>query len=348
MKPLVSVLILTFNRTDLLKKCLRAGLASDYPRLEFVVSDNGSEGDINGFIKKNFKNKKIKVVRLKKNKGLTGGFNFGYKYCGGKYVLILSNDTRLEKSSISHMVNMMENDSKIGIVAPKIIQEEKPKELHNAGSFLTFTGTLYHYGIYKSKNSNKYKRSYYIFSANGAGFLIRRQTTKITGLFDEESFVYYDESDLCHRVWLSGYTVVYCPRAVLYHLWGRTVNSGNSQIWFWNQRNQIRSFIKNFSLPYLIVFLTGLQISYFMWFCINIIKGRFNFALTLPLVYKWHVVNFGRTLKERNRVQKRIRKISDFEIINKVLLNPNWRYYLVHFGNKKYKDSKLPARIIYS
>ncbi|HEX6977534.1 MAG TPA: glycosyltransferase family 2 protein [Patescibacteria group bacterium] len=348
MKPLVSVLILTFNRTDLLEKCVDAVLKSDYSKLEIVVSDNGSQEDIKGFIKKNFKRKKIKIVRLEKNRGLTGGFNFGFKYCKGKYVFILSNDTRIDRSCISNMVGMMEKDEKIGITAPKIIQEEKPKELHNVGSFLTFTGTLYHYGIYKDKNNKKYQKSYYIFSSNGAGFLVRKETAKITGLFDEESFVYYDESDLCHRVWLSGFTVVYCPKAVLYHLWGRTINTQNSQVWFWNQRNQIRSFIKNFSLPYLILFLGGLQVSYLMWFVINILKRRFKFALTLPQTYIWHVKNIKKTWEERNFVQKRIRRVSDFEILEKVLLNPDWKYYLVHFGNRKYRDKKIPARIIYS
>lgn len=347
MKPLVSVLILTFNRTDLLRKCINSVTRSDYPKLEIVVSDNGSEEDIAGFVRKNFKKRRIKVVRSNKNKGLTGGFNFGFKFSRGKYVMVLSNDTRIGKTSISSMVAMMEEDEKIGIVAPKIVQEERPRELHNVGSFLTYTGTLYHYGIYKNRNNRKYQRSYYIFSANGAGFLIRKETVKITGLFDEESFVYYDESDLCHRVWLSGYTVVYCPKAILYHLWGRTINTQNSQIWFWNQRNQIKSFIKNFSFPYLLVFLGGLHVSFTIWFFVNLCKMRFKFALTLPQAYWWHVVNFEKTLKERKMVQERIRRVSDEKILERVLVNPMWKYYLVHFGKKDYPDLTLPKRIIY-
>ena len=66
-KPLVSVLILTFNHTDLLKNCLDSVLKSDYPNLEFIVSDNGSKEDITGFVKKNYSYQKIKVVRLEEN-----------------------------------------------------------------------------------------------------------------------------------------------------------------------------------------------------------------------------------------------------------------------------------------
>ena len=58
-KPLVSVLILTFNHTDFLKSCLDTVLKSDYPNLEFIVSDNGSKDDIAGFVKKNYSKQNI-------------------------------------------------------------------------------------------------------------------------------------------------------------------------------------------------------------------------------------------------------------------------------------------------
>src|SRR3989344_4484763 len=148
-KPLVSVLILTYNRTDLLKKCLDSALKSDYPNLEFVVSDNASQENIAEFIKRNYPGKKIKVYRKKKNGGLTGGFNFGYQYCKGKYVMLLSNDTIINRKSISNLVKIAENDPMVGAVAPKVIQMRNPGFIHSAGSFLTYTGLLYHYGVYQ-------------------------------------------------------------------------------------------------------------------------------------------------------------------------------------------------------
>lgn len=345
-KPLVSVLILTYNRTDLLKNCLDSTLKSDYPNLEFIVTDNGSVEDIAGFVKTNYPHYKIKVVRLKENRGLTGGFNYGFNFCRGKYIMILSNDTRIQKQAISCMVDMVENDSSIGIVSPKIIQMRNPKLLHHVGSFMTYTGFLYHYGILQNKDNNQYQKNYYTFSCNGAGFLIRKKAAEFCGLFEEDFFFFYDESDLSHRIWLSGYTVVYCSKANLWHLWSGTMQGANPEIWYHNHRNHISSFIRSLSIPYLLLILFNFNLMLMLWFFINILKLKFNIAITLPRAYFWHLVHLRQTLKKRKFIQTKIRKVSDNEIFEKCLLNPNWQYYLMHF-NLKYKDDRLPQRILY-
>lgn len=345
-KPLVSVLILTFDHTDLLKDCLRSVLKSDYPNLEFIVSDNGSQEDIAGFVKKTYPSKKIKVVRLEENKGLTGGFNFGYKFCQGKYIMLLSNDTRIEKKAISLMVEMSEKDSSIGIVSPKIIQMRNPKLLHHAGSFMTYSGFLYHYGILQNKDNIKYQKNYYIFSCNGAGFLIRKEAATRCGLFEEDFFYFYDDSDLSHRIWLSGYTVVYCPKASLWHLWSATMQGANPKIWYYNHRNHISSFIRNLSTSYLLLMLFNFNFMLILWFIMNIFKLRFDIAITLPRAYLWHLIHIRQSLRKRKLVQSEIRQVSDSEIFEKCLVSPNWKYYFIHL-HLKYDDKKLPQRTLY-
>lgn len=344
--PLVSVLILTYNRTDLLTDCIISVLKSDYPNLEFIVSDNGSKDDIAGFVKKNYPQQKIRVVKLKENRGLTGGFNFGFKFCHGKYIMLLSNDTRIDKKAISYMVEMMEKDHKIGIVSPKIIQMKNPKYLHHAGSLMTYSGFLYHYGILQNKDKEEYQKSYYIFSCNGAGFLIRKKVAQFCGLFDEDFFFFYDDSDLSHRVWLAGYTVVYCPEASLWHLWSATMQGANPKIWYYNHRNHISSFIRNLSLPYLFLILFNFNLVLMLWFFINLFKLRFDICITLPSAYLWHLINIRGTLKKRKLIQSKIRKVSDDEIFKRCLVNPNWKYYFIHLG-QKYKDKELPKRVLY-
>ena len=346
-KPLVSVLILTYNRTDLLKNCLGSVLKSDYPNLEFIVSDNGSSEDIAGFVKRIYPTRSIKVVRLKENRGLTGGFNFGYKFCKGIYIMILSNDTRMQKDTISLMVEMAEKDPAIGIVSPKIIQMRNPQYLHNAGSFMTFTGFLYHYGILQNKNNLKYQKGYYIFSCNGAGFLIRKEAARVCGLYEEDFFYFYDDSDLSHRIWLAGYSIVYCPKASLWHLWSATMQGANPNIWYYNHRNHISSFIRNLSLPYLAVLLFNFHLILMIWFFINLFKLKIGNCLSLPRAYLWHITHIRATLKKRNLIQSKIRRVSDNEIFKKTLVSPNWKYYFVHLG-LRFNDGQLPKRVFYT
>jgi GT2 family glycosyltransferase len=345
MHPDVTVLILTYDRTDLLSTCLKSVLKSNYKSFEVVISDNGSNEDIAGFVKNNFKSKKVRVVRKKKNAGLTGGFNFGFRYCRGKYVLLLSNDTKLHKNTLSEMVWMMDNDEKIGVVAGKIIQMKKPNTLHDAGSFLTWTGFLYHYGVYQNKNKKIYQKPYYTFSANGSGFMIRKSVGKKVGLFDRDFFSAYDDSDLCHRVWLSGYFVVYCPKAEIQHLWGATISVQNPRSWFLNDRNKISSFIKCLSFQYLVLILSSFSIVNLFWCMKNLLQGNYSRALVFPKVYWWHLVHIGQTLKKRKKVQS-ARKVGDLEIFKKTVVFPDWRYYLIHLG-RKYNDKPLPEKFMY-
>lgn len=345
-KPLVSVLILTYDRTDLLKKCLDSVLKSDYPKLEIIVSDNGSRAKIADFIKPIYKDNKIKVVRLERNRGLTGGFNFGFKFCLGRYVVLLSNDTKINTDTISLLVEMAEEDHSIGIVSPQIVQMKNPKYLHNAGSFMTYTGFLYHYGILQKKVKKIYQKPYYIFSCNGAGFLIRKKAADFCGLYEDDFFYFYDDSDLSHRIWLAGYTVVYCPKAVLWHLWSGTMKGANPQIWYYSHRNHINSLIRNLSAPYLILLLINFNLLLMIWFFVNLINLRLNDCISLPRAYLWHLMNISENLKKRKHIQSKIRKITDSEIFKKTLVSPGWGYYLIHF-NLKYNDKKLPSRVFY-
>lgn len=345
-KPLVSVLILTYNRTDLLKTCLDSVLKSTYSNLEFIVSDNGSTEDIAEFVRENYPPHKIRVVRLKDNRGLTGGFNFGFKFCQGEYIMLLSNDTKIEKKAISDMAEMMEKDTHIGIVSPKIIQMRNPKFLHHAGSFITFSGLLYHYGLLQNKDNRQYQKSYYIFSCNGSGFLIRKEAAKLCGLFEEDFFIFYDESDLSHRIWLAGYTIVYNPKANIWHLWSATMQGANPEIWYYNHRNHISSFIRNLSLPYLLLMFLNYNIILIIWFFINIFKLRFDISIALPKAYLWHIVHFKESLEKRRLVQTKIRKVSDNQIFKKCLITPNLKYFLMYLG-LKYKDHQLPRRVLY-
>jgi GT2 family glycosyltransferase len=347
MKPLVSVLILTYNRTDLLGPCLESALASDYLNLEFIVSDNASSEDIRRFVRKNFSDKRIKVVRLENNKGLTGGFNFGYKFCHGKYVMLLSNDTVIERKSISAMVHMLEQDISIGIAAPKIIQMKNKKILHNAGSFFTYSGLLYHYGVSKDKDNPHYQKSYYTFSANGAGFMIRKAVSDHVGLFAEDFFMSYDDSDLSHRVWLAGYSVVYCPKGEIYHLWGATATYSNPRMWFLSHRNKFISFMTNLSLKYLLLECVSYSLVLFFWLFYKLYKRDVKVLYTVPQTYIWLFTHFAEIVRKRRYVQKEIRKVTDNQIFEKCFVSPSIFYYLTLYA-PWYKDKELPKRVFYT
>src|SRR3989338_5143691 len=112
--PLVSVVILTWNRKDDLIETITELRKSSYASIEVIVVDNGSEDGTPAVIKERFPD--VVFVRLEKNTGIAG-YNIGMKKARGDYVVLLDSDSFPERNAIERMLKIFESDNKIGAVA---------------------------------------------------------------------------------------------------------------------------------------------------------------------------------------------------------------------------------------
>src|SRR3989344_7353611 len=203
--PLVSIIIVNWNGGEVLRDCLRSLGKIKYPKWELILVDNGStDGSEMLVLNLKLKAESLKLIRNKINVGFAKANNRGCKKISGKYVLLLNNDTKVTPKFLTTLVDRMENDPTIGVVQPKIKLMDKPGYLDNAGSFFTRIGFLQHWGFLR-KDTREFDEEREIFSAKGACMLIRRKVVENVGLFDEEFFSHFEESDFCWRVWLSGF-----------------------------------------------------------------------------------------------------------------------------------------------
>ena len=65
--------------------------------------------------------------------------------------------------------------------------------------------------------ASKYDRGEEVFYAKGAAILLKREALEKTGLFDSDIFMYFDAADLCWRIHLSDYKVLFVPNSIVYH-----------------------------------------------------------------------------------------------------------------------------------
>ena len=115
MKIKLSVVILSYNTSGLLKQCLAAVLASngfESKELEIIVVDNNSSDGSAEMIEKEYP--EIKLIRNKKNLGFSAGNNIGIKNSGGKFLLLLNSDALVEPDSLITILNVMGNNRSIG------------------------------------------------------------------------------------------------------------------------------------------------------------------------------------------------------------------------------------------
>ncbi len=341
MKKLVSVIIVNWNGKRFLKECLSSLFNQDYRNIEVIFVDNNSTDDSVEYVKKNFP--KVKIIINRKNLGFAEGNNIGYERTKGNYVLFLNNDTRVTEFFLSELVITLESEKKIGGAQSKILLMDDHTRLDAVGAFLTNTGFLYHFGIAK-KNSSKYDKKINIYSAKGACMIFKREVLekiKVDGeIFDSRYFTYFEETDMCHRVWLAGYKIIFTPKSIIYHKMGGTSTKlENSLIQFHSFKNRINSYIKNLGriellrlLPLHILLCESIAVFY-------LFRMRLSFFLAVNKAIIWNFINLNKTLKKRMYINKRIRNVLDKDLFPKLRKDVKLSYYFyLYKGIKNYED----------
>lgn len=105
----IAAVVVTYNRKELLKKCIQHILEQSVNSLDIVVIDNGStdgtEKDIHDIYATN---EQVIYINTKENLGGAGGFSFGIKWAAKKgydYLWIMDDDTIPEKNALEELLN---------------------------------------------------------------------------------------------------------------------------------------------------------------------------------------------------------------------------------------------------
>jgi hypothetical protein len=339
-KPQVSIIILTYARQlEYIKKCLQSFKKVNFNSYEIIVVDNASDDNTTAFIKKHFPN--VKIIKNKKNFGFCEGNNIGLKNAKGELILFLNNDTEVAANFLDPLVSVLEKNTTVGVVQPKIRQMLEREKLDACASFLTNTGLLYHFGYSQNQSIKKYNKKMFMYSAKGAGFMTRKSLIKKIGLFDSDYFAYFEETDFCHRVWLSGYSVEYTPASEIFHLGGAEFKGTTPpNIQFNSYKNRICTYIKNLGTWELLKILPVHVLTCLIGAAVYLAIGKFSISKGIINAIFWNITHLKQTLKKRKYVQSKIRKVSDRNFIKKVKHNPSFSYYKHFLLNPrgKYED----------
>lgn len=336
-KSLVSVIIINWNGKTHLINCLTSLSKVSYKPVEVILVDNNSKDDSVSSVQKIFP--EVKIIRNKNNLGFCIANNIGFKNAKGKYVLFLNNDTIVTKDFLSPLVEKLEEKLQIGIVQPKIIFWGN-KKLQSGAAFFTNTGFLYHFGFGKNPDDSKYNQPTRIYNANGACLFAKREAIEKVGLFDEDYFSYFEETDFCHRALLSGYEIWYEPKSIIYHL-GMVDNSKHkSSLLVYNSfRNRIYTYLKNLSYKSLIKILPVHLAFCLLSFAAYLVLGKIDSAKAVVRALGYNLFNLNKIVKKRAYIQNKLRKAGDEVFLPVVTRNPRPIYYLRLFtGLEKYED----------
>ena len=230
----VVISLLNFNGLKNTLACLESlkNIKIDNFKLTIIVVDNASKEEFN-LKSGSIGNMSLVVVKNDENLGFSGGHNIAIKYTledEADYVLILNNDTYVDKNFLEELLMVSQSDEKIGILVPKIYfapgfefhkdrysQKERGRVFWYGGGKIDWANvTGRHRGV-DEVDKGQHDKTQATEIATGCCMMIKREVFEKVGMFDDKYFLYYEDADLSIRAREKGFKIVYVPKSVIWH-----------------------------------------------------------------------------------------------------------------------------------
>jgi GT2 family glycosyltransferase len=219
MSAKVCIIILNWNGLDDTVECLESLKKITYPSYEVVVVDNASSGNDVQVLREKYSDY-AHIIANDKNYGFSEGNNIGMRYALEKqhdYVLLLNNDTVVDRSFLSELVTVAESDGKVGIESAKVYFYDFPNRLWHVGGKVNWSlGTFKTYGV-GQEDVGQFDEIADRGFVYATAMLISKRVMSTVGLLDSTFFFGIEEYDYCYRAVKAGFRVVYVPKAKIWH-----------------------------------------------------------------------------------------------------------------------------------
>lgn len=229
----LAVVILNYNRADLLADCL-ASIAAAPTRCELSVwvIDNASTDGSAAVVRTQFP--WAHLIESPINGGFSAGNNLALRRILASpnppdYILLLNNDTIVPAGALDGLVDYLDQHPAVGAVGPKLLLPDGSLDLACRRSFPTPAIAFYRlFGLARlfprSRRFAAYNMTYLdpdveteVDSVVGACMMVRTAVVREVGLLDESFFMYGEDLDWAYRIKQYGWKIVYYPRVIVYH-----------------------------------------------------------------------------------------------------------------------------------
>jgi GT2 family glycosyltransferase len=249
----LSIIIVSWNVKDLLRKCLNSIDANKGDiDLEVFVVDNASHDGSAEMVVQEFSG--VNLIASKENLGFAKGNNLAIKQTTGEYVLLLNPDTEIFSDTLAKSLEFMRQHVDCGIMGCKMVYPDGSDQA-SVRLFPTWWPIflmlvkapklfpkLESIKKYLAENFD-YSKTQTVDQVMGAYMMIPKSALDKVGLLDERFFNWFEEVDLCKRFWQAGYKVYYFAETKIIHHGGK---SFSQQKLVTNQRVFFSSALKYF------------------------------------------------------------------------------------------------------
>lgn len=233
----VSIIIVNWNVRDLLVKCLESVFRRTKDiDFEVIVVDNASNDNSVTEIRKAFSseilNNKLLIIANRHNNGFAKANNQGLREAKGKYVLFMNPDMEFIDNTIHKMIGVIEAEDNIGACACQLLYGDRtlqPNVKNDPTFFSQLLIELKLHHIIKTRSLKKYLAKDFDYTKTssvqqimGAFVFTKKSIMKELNGWDEDYWLWWEDLDLCKRIRMKNYKIVYSPVSQVVHYEGKS------------------------------------------------------------------------------------------------------------------------------
>lgn len=235
--PMVSVIVVSYDRSADLRLCLQALVATGYPALEVIVVDNASVDDA-AAVAASFP--QVKLIRSQVNLGFGGGADLGLAHATGEYVALIQNDAVVEPDWIRGLVRFLEAHPDSAAAGGKAYfwSDQAPvgDRRNPYFSYLTLDPASCYATAYRDTPDEVRE----VVTLSGCAVMLRRRAIDEVGpvFLEPEFFTSYVETDFFARLVARGWRIHYTGTPVVWHRVGGLERARLGRSLFYLHRNR--------------------------------------------------------------------------------------------------------------
>jgi GT2 family glycosyltransferase len=230
----IGIIIINFNNSELTINCVKSinkHTSSDI-NYQIIIVDNSSSFDDYSQLVKLFHTSGLKfaeLIRSDINTGFGGGNMFGIHHVKADYYAFINNDSILQNDCLSILKTYMDNHPEVAVCGPEILNENQERQV-SFGHFASLQKEILGKSFLEWLNPKKYPDRKKIYDeplkvnyVNGSFMFCRSDDFHNVGGFDTNFFLFYEESDLCYRLFKNNKLTYFVPEAKYIHLQGKSL-----------------------------------------------------------------------------------------------------------------------------
>jgi GT2 family glycosyltransferase len=272
--PSLAVAVLTWNGAHLIGMALDSLGHQNVDGFRTVVVDNGSTDGTVGLVMERWP--WAEVVALPGNVGITAGLNrCVQEAAGSEFIALVNNDVELAPSWLEELMLALRADPRAASASGKVLSFHRRELIDRAGDVMAWSGEAVGRGC-GELDRGQYDEPGEVFSACAGVGLFRSAVFAEIGGFDEQFSAYHEDTDWGFRARLAGWTSVYTPSAVAWHIGSATAGPASDFSLYHGMRNAIWLIAKNYPAASLVRHAPELLWRHVLMFMRNALGGRFR------------------------------------------------------------------------